>query len=323
MIKVGLLGSAGYTGGELLRLLMYHPYVQIQSLVSTTQAGKKVCFVHKDLLGDTDLRFTKELDPNVDLVFLCLGHGHAREAIEKIPQSARVIDLSQDFRLSEHSFFANRSFVYGLPELKAQWIKKAQNIANPGCFATAIQLALLPLCKAGLLKEDIHISALTGSSGAGRQLSQSGHFSWRAHNASTYKLFTHQHLHEIKEGLLSLQNDFSKELFFVPYRGNFTRGILATIYTRTNSSLKEAKLLYEDFYKAHPFTHLSQEPLDLKQVVNTNKCLLHLTQEKGCLIITAILDNLLKGASGQAVENFNLMYNYDQMTGLHLKPLAF
>lgn len=323
MIKVGILGSAGYTAGELLRLLLRHPHAQIKSLVSATQAGKAASFIHRDLLGDTELCFTDQLDPSVDLVFLCLGHGHSKEALAKIHKRARVIDLSNDFRLSKNARSAERDFVYGLPELQADVIKKAQNIANPGCFATAIELALLPLAQSGGLKEDIHISALTGSTGAGRNLSESAHFSRRAHNASTYKLFTHQHLHEIRESLLSLQADFLSELFFVPYRGNFTRGILATIYTRCELSLEQVKLLYEDFYKTHPFTHLSEDPLELKQVVNTNKCLLHLTKEKGCLIITSVLDNLLKGASGQAIQNLNLMYGYDEISALHLKPLAF
>jgi len=323
VIKVGILGGAGYTGGELLRLLLQHPHVQIQSLVSSTQAGRAASFIHRDLIGDIELRFTEQLDPTVELVFLCLGHGNSKKALDKIPKTAYIIDLSNDFRLCKNARSAERNFVYGLPELQIDVIKKAKNIANPGCFATAIELALLPLARAGCLKEDIHISALTGSTGAGRDLSETGHFSRRAHNASTYKLFTHQHLDEIRESLLSLQEGFSSELFFVPYRGNFTRGILATIYTRCELSLKEARLLYEDFYKTHPFTHLSEDPLELKQVVNTNKCLLHLTKEKGCLIVSSVLDNLLKGASGQAVQNFNLMYCYDEMTALYLKPLAF
>ena len=323
MTKVGILGSSGYTGGELIRLLLHHPYAYIQSLVSITQAGRSISMIHRDLFGDTELCFTEQLDSGVELIFLCLGHGHSKKELEKISKEVYIIDLSDDFRLSKNSHKEERNFVYGLPELQSDIIKKAQNIANPGCFATSIELSLLPLARSGLLKNDIHISALTGSTGAGRVLSESGHFSRRAHNASTYKLFTHQHLDEIRESLLSLQPDFSGELFFIPYRGNFTRGILSTIYTRCNLSLEKIKLLYQDFYKIHPFTHISEHSLELKQVINTNKCLLHLTKEKGYLIVSSALDNLLKGASGQAIQNFNLMCGYDEMTALHLKPLAF
>ncbi|YBU89115.1 MAG: N-acetyl-gamma-glutamyl-phosphate reductase [Candidatus Walczuchella monophlebidarum] len=322
MIQIGILGSSGYTAGELLRLLLHHPKVQIKSVVSSTQSGIEVSKIHQDLLGDTELCFTDHLE-SVEVVFLCLGHGHSRNAVKKISTNSCIIDLSHDFRLSQHANFSCRNFVYGLPELQRQAIKKAKNIANPGCFATAIELPLLPLAKERWLDNDIHISAITGSSGSGRLLRESNHFSWRVNNVSTYKVFTHQHLKEIREVLLRLCPSFNKKLFFVPYRGNFSRGIFATLYTYCKAPLQEVEFLYQEFYKNHPFTHLSKDPLCLKQVVNTNKCLLHLMKEKEQLIISSVIDNLVKGAAGQAVQNMNLMYNLEEVLGLQIKSIAF
>ena len=322
MIKIGILGSSGYTAGELLRLLLHHPKVQIKSVVSSTQSGIEVYKIHPDLLGDTELCFTDHLE-SVEVVFLCLGHGHSRNAVKKISTNSCIIDLSPDFRLSTNAHFSGRNFVYGLPELHRQAIKKAKNIANPGCFATAIELPLLPLAKERWLDNDIHISAITGSSGSGRLLRESNHFSCRVNNVSTYKVFTHQHLKEIREVLLRLCPSFNNKLFFVPYRGNFSRGIFATLYTCCKAPLQEVEFLYQEFYKNHPFTHLSKDPLCLKQVVNTNKCLLHLMKEKEQLIISSVIDNLVKGAAGQAVQNLNLMYNLEEVMGLQIKSIAF
>ena len=322
MIKIGLVGGSGYTAGELLRILLKHPKVNISSIVSSTQAGFPVSKVHKDLVGETPLFFTDHLDNNLEVVFLCVGN--STEILKSISYKTSIIDISNDFRLLKYSSIHGRSFIYGLPELYSDSIKKARNIANPGCFATAIQLALLPLANMALLKDDIHISAITGSSGAGRStLSESSHFSFRANNISTYKIFTHQHIKEIYQNLKFLQEDFQHKIFFVPYKGNFTRGIFATIYVRSSISLREIEDIYKSFYKSHPFTHLSENSIHIKQVVNTNKCLLHLDKENGFLIISSVIDNLLKGASGQAIQNLNLMYGYEETCGLELKALAF
>lgn len=323
MIKVGILGGAGYTGGELIRLLMHHPKVVIQSVLSISQPGKPLYVAHPDLLGETDMKFTDILNENLDVVFLCLGHGLSRDALKNIPSKAKIIDLSEDFRLAEKSFFEGKQFIYGLPEQQRDQIKNAQAIANPGCFATAIQLALLPLAHARRLEGDIHISAVTGSTGAGRALSESKHFSWRDNNMSNYKVFTHQHLHEIKEGLAREQKFFQSEIYFVPYRGNFSRGIMVTVYTDSSLSLEENEAFYSAYYESHPFVLISDQSVHLKQVVGTNKCLLHLSRQKGKLIITGVIDNLLKGASGQAVQNLNLMYCWEEDYGLRLKPIGF
>lgn len=320
-IRVGVLGSAGYTGGELLRLLVNHPQVDIVFAHSHSQAGKKWYHTHADLLGDTEAVFDAELRDDVDAIFLCVGHGEAKKWLDShtFPASVRLIDLSQDFRWQP----GPRAFVYGLPELQREAIRTAQNIANPGCFATAIQLALLPLAQAGLLREAVHINATTGSTGAGQSLSETSHFSWRQNNLSVYKAFEHQHLREIRHSLLQLQPDLAQPLHFIPQRGAFTRGILAAVYTTFDGSQADAAELYRHFYADHPFTHLSPANIDLKQVVNTNKCFLHLEKHGDQLMILSAIDNLLKGASGQAVQNFNLMFGLEETMGLRLKAIGF
>jgi len=318
-IKVGIIGAAGYTGGELLRILIHHPGVEIVFANSQSQAGKPVYETHTDLLGDTDLVFTSELPfEKADVIFLCSGHGQSRKFLEQnpVPASLKIIDLSTDYRDE------SGGFIYGLPELNREKIRSADKIANPGCFATTIQLALLPLAQAGLL-EEVHVSAITGSTGAGQALSPSTHFSWRNNNVSIYKAFTHQHLTEIRQSLNQLQNGFSEDINFLPYRGNFPRGIMANVYLNFEGSLEEALTLFETYYAAHPFTHISRRPIDVKQVVNSNKCILELQKQGKKLLITSITDNLLKGASGQAVQNMNLMFGLDEKTGLHLKTISF
>lgn len=324
MIKAGIVGGSGYTGGELVRILLNHSEVEIDFVYSTTRAGKKVSTAHPDLLGSTPLEFTGSVNPGVDVVFLCLGHGNSSQFLKEhsFADTTKIIDLSNDFRLHEDAVFEGKKFVYGLPELNSSEIKNADNIANPGCFATAIQLALLPLAKSGLLANDVHINAITGSTGAGVSPSATSHFSWRNNNVSWYKPFTHQHLGEINESLKSLQND-SGELYFLPNRGNFTRGILATAYTKFEGNEKEAVQLYSDFYADAVFTHIADEPIDLKQVVNTNQCHVHLHKHNDTLLITSAIDNLLKGASGQAVQNMNLMFGFRESEGLHLKAGVF
>lgn len=324
MIKAGIIGGSGYTGGELIRLLLNHPRTEIDFVYSTTRAGKPITSAHQDLLGQTELNFSGEINSNIDVVFLCLGHGNSTTFLNenKFSSATKIIDLSNDFRLQADSNFNGQRFVYGLPELNKSAIKAAEAIANPGCFATAIQLALLPLAKAGLLGADVHINAVTGSTGAGVGLSPTSHFSWRNNNASWYKPFTHQHLGEIGESLNSYGKSVGK-LMFLPNRGNFTRGILATAYTNYNGSLEEAKNLYHDFYKDAVFTHLSDGELHLKQVVNTNQCHIHLHQHDGLLLVTSAIDNLLKGASGQAVQNMNLMFGFPESEGLLLKAGVF
>jgi N-acetyl-gamma-glutamyl-phosphate reductase len=318
-IKVGIIGAAGYTGGELLRILINHPSAEIVFANSQSQAGKPAHDTHTDLLGDTDLVFTSELPfDQVDVLFLCSGHGQSKKFLEEnaVPGSVKIIDLSTDFRDE------SEGFVYGLPELNRERIKSADKVANPGCFATTIQLALLPLAKAGLLGE-IHVSAITGSTGAGQALSSSTHFSWRNNNMSIYKAFTHQHLTEIGQSLRQLQDGFSEDINFIPYRGNFARGIMANVYLNYEGSLEDAKSLFSDYYDEHPFTHISDKPINVKQVVNSNKCILELQKQGKKLLITSITDNLLKGASGQAVQNMNLMFGLDENTGLKLKTISF
>ncbi|GGW34056.1 N-acetyl-gamma-glutamyl-phosphate reductase [Arenibacter certesii] len=324
MTKVGIIGGSGYTGGELIRILLNHPKAKIDFVYSTTRADKKITTAHPDLLGTTDLKFTGTVNPNVDVVFLCLGHGNSTKFLEENPfsEATKIIDLSNDFRLAEDALFNGKNFVYGLPELKKEEIKSANYIANPGCFATAIQLALLPLAKAKLLNSPVHINAVTGSTGAGASLSPTAHYSWRNNNVSWYKPFTHQHLGEIEESLHSLQDD-TGELFFLPNRGNFTRGILATAYTEFKGSLEEAYALYSDFYKDAVFTQVTEEDLNLKQVVNTNQCHIHLHKHNNTLLVTSAIDNLLKGASGQAVQNMNLAFGFEENTGLQLKAGVF
>lgn len=324
-IKAGIVGGAGYTGGELLRILVNHPDVEIAFVNSNSNAGNYIYDVHTDLIGDTDLKFTSELSQEIDVLFLCVGHGDAKKFLDANPvnDDIRIIDLSQDFRLSQNSKVKSKNFVYGLPELNKEAIVKAQNIANPGCFATCLQLALLPLAKAGLLKNEVHISATTGSTGAGQSLSSTSHFSWRNNNLSVYKAFEHQHLKEITESLQQAGSALGAELNFIPYRGDFTRGIMASVYTECDLSQEELDDLYQNYYAEHEFTHVSKKNIDLKQVVNTNKCLVHVEKHGNKVMILSIIDNLLKGASGQAVQNMNLMFGLDERAGLRLKAQAF
>ncbi|GAB4019969.1 N-acetyl-gamma-glutamyl-phosphate reductase [Spirosoma migulaei] len=324
-INVGIIGGAGYTGGELLRILINHPFVNVAFVYSNSQAGKPVWSTHTDLLGDTDLTFSGEVpslrdgEATVDAIFLCSGHGASVTfmAEHDISDDVAVIDLSADFR-DEHD-----DFVYGLPELQRECIQEAMRIANPGCFATSIQLALLPLAKAGKLTDAVQVSAITGSTGAGQALVPTTGFTWRNNNVSIYKAFTHQHLAEIRQSLTQLEPDFNHAINFVPYRGDYTRGIMANVYTPYLGTLEEAKQLYKNYYGSHPFTHVSDALIDVKQVVNTNKCLLHLEVHDGQLLITSIIDNLTKGASGQAVQNLNLVFGLPEDTGLRLKSVAF
>ncbi len=325
MIKVGVIGGAGYTGGEAIRLLLNHPDVKLAFVQSTSNGGNLLSDVHTDLLGETDMRFSPEISEQVDVVLLCVGHGDARKFLENnpLPQSIRVIDLSQDFRLKDSSSIGERSFVYGLPEMNRERIRSASNIANPGCFATCLQLGLLPLAAAGLLESEIHISAATGSTGAGQKLAATSHFSWRANNISVYKSFEHQHLNEIGESIHALQPSFDSDINFIPYRGDFTRGIYATIYTDSDLTAVQAEELYTEYYRNAAFTFVSRGPINLKQVVNTNKCFVHVEKHGDKLMINSQIDNLLKGASGQAVQNLNLMFGLDEKSGLRLKPSAF
>ncbi|HEV7231269.1 MAG TPA: N-acetyl-gamma-glutamyl-phosphate reductase [Bacteroidia bacterium] len=321
-IKAGIIGAAGYTGGELLRILLNHPQVKISFAQSKSHAGHLLYEVHPDLTGDTEMRFSA-LAGEADVLFLCSGHGEARKFIEqtRLNPETKVIDLSQDFRLKNS--VSKEKWVYGLPELNRQSIASCSRLANPGCFATCIQLGLLPLAAAGLLKTDIHVSATTGSTGAGQSLSPSSHFSWRQNNLSIYKAFEHQHLAEIGQSLCQLQEGFDGTIHFIPQRGSFTRGILAAIYLDCNLTDKEVASLYQQYFETHPFVYLSKGPLDLKQVLNTNKCFLQLEKHEGRLLITSVIDNLLKGASGQAVQNMNLMFGLEEYSGLKLKASAF
>ena len=313
MAKIGIVGAAGYTGGELLRILVNHPDVHLTCILSNSQAGKLISDVHTDLLGSTHLRFSKDLTP-VDVLFLCSGHGESKKflAANDIPWHTKIIDLSTDFRDE------SEGFVYGLAEFQKEKIQSATKIANPGCFATSIELALLPLAAAGLITEDVHVSAITGSTGAGQSLSPTSHFSWRNNNVSVYKTFTHQHLAEIKQTLGTQQ-----AIHFIPYRGNFSRGIMANVYTPYSGTQEQAEKLYEDFYANSPFVFLSPEAVDVKQVVNTNKCFLHLQVHEGQILISSVIDNLIKGASGQAVQNMNLMLGWQEDLGLKLKSIGF
>ena len=324
LIKAGIIGGAGYTGGELIRLLIHHPGVSVSFIHSRSNADQPVASVHQDLLGETELKFTNELDNSIDVLFLCLGHGESKKFLSenKIADNIKVIDLANDFRLAHSSQLGARSFIYGLPEINREAIKSASNIANPGCFATTIQLGLLPLAKAGLLK-DVYTTGITGSTGAGQSLSQTSHFSWRANNIQAYKTLTHQHLGEIGESLKQLQVKNDVTVNFVPWRGDFTRGIFVSSQLSCDLSLTELNILFEDFYQGHPFTHISKEPIFLKQVVNTNKCIIQLEKAGSMLVVHSITDNLLKGASGQAVQNMNLMFGMQEDLGLRLKATGF
>lgn len=324
------MGGAGYTGGELLRLLLQHPQVEISFVQSKSQAGKPVHHTHHDLFGETELLFTGTVEVDVDVLFLCMGHGQSENFVAQnaIATGTKIIDLSQDFRWNESLNEAkvkayDREFIYGLPELNRPQIQAADSIANPGCFATAIQLALLPLAQQNQLQQEVHVSGITGSTGAGQSLSPTSHYSWRSGNISSYKVLQHQHLHEIRRSLQELQPQAVGTIHFVPYRGPFTRGILCTAYTTSSLSLAEAQALYAGYYCEHPFVHVTEQHPDLKQVLNTNKCLLHLQKEGDQLVVTSLLDNLLKGASGQAVQNMNLMFGLEETMGLKLKPSAF
>ena len=322
MIKAGIVGGAGYTGGEMLRLLINHPEVEVAFVHSNSNEGNLISDIHTDLFGDTNLRFTGTLSQDIDVLFLCVGHGDARKFLDANPFESRIkiIDLSQDFRLKAA---ANDKWVYGLPELNREKLKIASYVANPGCFATCIQLGLLPLAAKGLITSEVHINATTGSTGAGQSLSTTSHFSWRNNNMSVYKAFEHQHLNEIGESLLQLDPMLNVPISFIPQRGDFTRGILAAMYLETELSEEEACTLYETYYADAAFTHVSKKNIDLKQVVNTNKCLVHLEKHGNKLFIVSIIDNLLKGASGQAVQNMNLMFGLDERQGLRLKATAF
>jgi len=324
MIKAGIIGGAGYTGGELIRLLINHPAAEIVFVHSKSNAGNPLHKIHGDLLGETDLHFTAELDLSVDLLFLCAGHGEGMKFMQEVnlPAHTRVIDLSNDFRLSAGSFIGEREFVYGLPEVSREQIRTAQNVANPGCFATAIQLGLIPLAKAGLL-DQVHVTGITGSTGAGQSLAQTSHFSWRSNNIQAYKTLTHQHLGEIGETLGAFQPDKDMDLSFIPWRGDFTRGIFISSLITCDLKAEEIIYLFEDYYESHPFTHVSREPIFLKQVVNTNKCIVQPEKVGTKLVVHSIIDNLLKGASGQAVQNMNLMFGLDEKEGLKLKATFF
>jgi len=325
MIKAGIIGGAGYTAGELIRILMHHSKTQLTFVYSTSNAGNKISDVHQDLEGDLDLRFTGTIQTDIDVLFLCLGHGNSSKFLHenKFSKSTKIIDLSNDFRLEKDKIFKNKDFVYGLPEMNKEAIKKADYIANPGCFATAIQLAILPLADAKFIKSDIHVNATTGATGAGTSLSKTTHFTWRDNNFSSYKVFTHQHLGEINQSISQLQLDFENEVIFIPNRGDFSRGIYVTVYTDFDGSIDKAKEIYKSFYKDAEFTFVSDKEIFLKQVVNTNKCLIHLHKHKDKLLITSVIDNLLKGASGQAVQNMNLMFGFEESLGLNLKANYF
>lgn len=324
-INVGIIGGAGYTAGELIRLLINHPNAKIDFVFSTSNAGNKISKVHQDLVGSLDLKFTDTVNPNIDVLFLCLGHGNSVKFLEAntFSETTKIIDLGNDFRLEANKIFEGKTFVYGLPELQKEKIANANYLANPGCFATAIQLGLLPLADSGLLDYDVHINAVTGATGAGTSLSATTHYTWRDNNFSYYKPFTHQHLGEINQSVKQLQDDFSSDILFMPNRGNFSRGIFATIYTDFSGAVEDAISLYNSYYEDAKFTFVSEQNLHLKQVVNTNKCLIHLHKHNGKLLITSIIDNLLKGASGQAVQNMNLMFGLEETTGLSLKGTYF
>ena len=323
-VNIGIVGGAGYTGGELLRVLLRHPNAHISFVHSTSSAGELVSKVHADLVGDTQLKFTNTLDQNIDVLFLCVGHGDANKFLttNEIKASIKIIDLSQDFRIATTASIGNRNFVYGLPELQRDAIKSASNISNPGCFATAIQLGLLPLAAKGLLK-DIYTTGITGATGAGQGLSNTSHFSWRANNIQAYKTLQHQHLNEIVQSLAQLQGNQNAEVNFVPWRGDFTRGIFVTSVITSDLSLEALYDLYNAYYEGHVFTHVSKNNIDLKQVVNTNKCLIHIEKQGNKIAIHSVVDNLLKGAVGQAVQNMNLIFGIEESAGLQLKANYF
>lgn len=322
MIKIGILGAAGYTGGELIRLLLNHPEAQIVFANSESNAGNLVADVHEGLYGDTDLRFTSEMPfDQVDVVFFCFGHGKSEQFLREhtIPANVKIIDLAQDFRLAA----PDNDYVYGLPEINRERIAAAQHVANPGCFATCIQLGLLPAAKLGIVKGDIAVNAITGSTGAGQKPGATTHFSWRNNNMSIYKAFCHQHVPEICQSLKQVQGTLDAEIDFIPYRGDFARGIFATEVVKTDMPIEQIVEAYKDFYKDAAFTHYVDNVIDMKQVVNTNKALIHCDKFGNKLLITSTIDNLLKGAVGQAVQNMNIMFGVDETMGLRLKAGAF
>ena len=322
MIKVGIIGGAGYTAGELIRLLINHPEAEIVFVNSSSNAGNKIADVHEGLHGETELEFTDRLPlDEIDVLFFCTAHGDTRKFLEShnLPKELKIIDLSMDYRIAS----PEHDFIYGLPELNRRATCTARHVANPGCFATCIQLGLLPLAKHLMLNGDITVNAITGSTGAGVKPGATSHFSWRDNNLSVYKAFEHQHVPEIKQSLKQLQNNFNSEIDFIPYRGDFTRGIFATLVVKTEVAQEEIVRMYEEYYAKDSFTHIVEKNIDLKQVVNTNKCLVHLEKHGNKLLIISCIDNLLKGASGQAVHNMNLMFNLEETVGLKLKPSAF
>lgn len=321
-IKVGIQGASGYTGGELTRLILKHPNCELIYAGSESNYGKLISDIHQDLVGECKIQFTNKLNQNVDVLFLCLGHGNSESFLKKIKldKKIKIIDLSQDFRLEKS--FKKRTFSYGLPELQKEKISKSSNIANPGCFATAIQLGLLPLISSDYEIDEVHTNAITGSTGAGVKLNDTSHFSWRNNNISWYKPFNHQHLYEVNNNFNKLLSKNVK-INFLPLRGNFTRGIFCTSYFKNKLSLENVEKLYVEFYKEDPFTIVSKNEIHLKQVINTNKCLIHLRKEKDILLVTTVIDNLVKGASGQALQNMNLMFGLDETTGLKLKSSIF
>jgi N-acetyl-gamma-glutamyl-phosphate reductase len=325
MIQAGIVGGTGYVAGELIRILIHHQDVNINFVYSHSRAGKKVMDVHQDLFTNPEMQFTDQINPDVNVVFLCLGHGNSTKFLSEnqFSENTKIIDLSNDFRLKNDAVFKGQKFVYGLVEKNEALIEEAQNIANPGCFATAIQLGLLPLAAENLLENDVHIHGITGSTGAGNSMMETTHFSWRNNNVSVYKPFVHQHLGEIGETLESFGNELKSELNFIPIRGNFTRGILVSIYTKCDLSEEELVKLYKSFYEESVFTVVSDKPIHLKQVVNTNYCLLHVEKHGNKVLITSAIDNLLKGAAGQAVENMNLMFGFALDAGLNFKPNYF
>ena len=323
IINVGIIGGAGYTAGELIRLLVNHPNVHIKFVHSKSNAHQLITSIHSDLIGDTDLIFTNEISNEIDVLFLCVGHGEAIKFLteNRIDDKVRIIDLSQDFRLLQRNVLEQRNFVYGLPELNKELIETAESIANPGCFATCIQLGLLPLAKEKLLS-NIHTTGITGSTGAGQALQATSHFSWRSNNIQAYKTLQHQHQDEILQSFEQLQNS-KPLLYFVPWRGDFTRGIFVTSYVESQWSIEEAIELYQNYYSNHPFVIIQNQMIDLKQVVNTNKCVIYIEKVNNQLVIHSAIDNLLKGASGQALQNMNIMFGLHETTGLKLKASKF
>ncbi len=325
MIRVGIIGSSGYVAGELIRCLVNHPYIELDFFYSHSNAGSKVATVHEDLYMYHDFTFTDKINPNVELVFLCLGHGNSKKFLtdNNFSDHTKIIDLSNDFRLRKNAILNGKEFVYGLVSLNKEQIKLADYIANPGCFATAIQLGLLPLAAHQELNSDVQIHALTGSTGAGQEHTTTTHFSWRENNISIYKPFNHQHLGEINESITSVQKCFQNELNFIPLRGDFTRGIFASIYLNSNLTEEALISLFKDYYRADKFIHITQKTVNLKQVVNTNNCLIQIQKIENKVLLTVVIDNLLQGAAGQAIQNMNLMFGFEESTGLIFKASNF